>query len=156
MGHRDNKPKLGRTSSHRDAMLSNMAMSLFEHRLIKTTDAKAKALKPLVDNLIATAKQNDLNAKRQVARTVHKKAVFKKLFEEIVPQFEGRDSGFSRVVKLGVRRGDGAPVSVVELLTDKPASAEESKDKKNKKGKASAKSKLKKAVAKKKKPAKSK
>ncbi len=102
-------------------MLANMAMSLFTHRVIKTTDAKAKALKPLVDRLISTAKEDTLHAKRQVARTVKNKEVFKKLFSEIVPQFSERTSGFSRVVKLGVRRGDGAPISVVELLTEKPA-----------------------------------
>jgi len=121
MGHRDKVKKLGRTKSHREAMLANMAMSLFTHRVIKTTDAKAKALKPLVDRIISTAKEDTLHAKRQVARTVKNKEVFKKLFSEIVPQFSERTSGFSRVIKLGVRRGDGAPISVVELLTEKPA-----------------------------------
>lgn len=136
MGHRDKVKKLGRTKSHREAMLANMAMSLFTHRVIKTTDAKAKALRPLVDRLITTAKQDTLHAKRQVARTIKNKEVFKKLFSEIVPQFADRTSGFSRVVKLGVRRGDGAPVSVVELLTEKPVeeSTKGKKDKKAKKG----------------------
>jgi large subunit ribosomal protein L17 len=140
MGHRDKVKKLGRTKSHREAMLANMAMSLFTHRVIKTTDAKAKALRPLVDRLIATAKKDTLAAKRQVARIVSQKAVFKKLFAEIVPQFADRDSGFSRVIKLGVRHGDGAPISVVELLTPKPVVEEEKKGKKGKKksGKASA------------------
>ncbi|MFQ6007501.1 MAG: 50S ribosomal protein L17 [Candidatus Zixiibacteriota bacterium] len=133
MGHRDKVKKLGRTKSHREAMLANMAMSLFTHRVIKTTDAKAKALKPLVDRLIATAKKDTLAAKRQVARVIRQKAVFKKLFNEIVPQFADRNSGFSRVVKLGVRRGDGAPISVVELLTPKPVVEEEKKGKKGKK-----------------------
>ena len=108
-------------------------MSLFTHRVIKTTDAKAKALKPLVDRIIYTAKQDTLHAKRQVARTVKNKDVFKKLFSEIVPQFAERTSGFSRVVKLGVRRGDGAPISVVELLTDKPLEKTDAKAKKEKK-----------------------
>jgi len=130
MGHQDKVKKLGRTKSHRDAMLANMAMSLFEHRMIKTTEAKAKALRPVVDRLISTAKQGTLAAKREVARTVHQKEVFKKLFKEIVPQFENRDSGFTRVMKLGVRRGDGAPISVVELLTEKPAEKETKKKKK--------------------------
>ncbi len=114
-------------------MLANMAMSLFTHRVIKTTDAKAKALKPLVDRIIATAKKDTLHAKRQVARTVKNKDVFKKLITEIVPQFSERTSGFSRVVKLGVRRGDGAPISVVELLTEKPADEGAGKAKKAKK-----------------------
>jgi len=130
MGHQDKVKKLGRTKSHRDAMLANMAMSLFEHRMIKTTEAKAKALRPVVDRLISTAKQGTLAAKREVARTVHQKVVFKKLFKEIVPQFENRDSGFTRVMKLGVRRGDGAPISVVELLTEKPVEKEPKKKKK--------------------------
>ena len=132
MGHRDKVKKLGRTRPHREAMLANMAMSLFEHRVIKTTDAKAKALRPVVDRLISTAKKDTLAAKRQVARTIHQKKVFKKLFTEIVPQFAERDSGFTRVIKLGVRRGDGAPISVVELLTAKPKVEEDKKKKETK------------------------
>ena len=133
MGHRDKLAKLGRTASHRDAMLSNMATSLFKHRVIKTTDAKAKALRPVVDRIIATAKQETLAAKRQVARTIQEKDVFKKLFTEIVPQFHDHDSGFTRVIKSGFRRGDGAPMAVVELLTEKPP--EQTDDKKAKKSK---------------------
>jgi len=135
MGHQDKIKKLGRTKPHREAMLANMAMSLFTHRLIKTTDAKAKALRPLVDRLISTAKKDTLASKRQVAKTLHVKNVFKKFYEDIVPQFADRDSGFTRVIKLGVRRGDGAPVSVVELLTEKKADKVDSKDKKKKKAK---------------------
>ncbi len=139
MGHRDKGKKLGRTKSHREAMLANMAVSLFNHRVIKTTDAKAKALKPLVDRIISTAKKETLTAKRQVARTIRQKPVFKKLFREIVPQFAERDSGFTRVIKLGVRRGDGAPVSVVELLTPRPVAESDKKGKKGKKAKKAAK-----------------
>ncbi len=140
MGHQDKVAKLGRTKSHKDAMLRNMAMSLLEHRVIKTTDAKAKALRPVVDRIISTAKKGDLAAKRQVARTVHQKKVFKKLFDEIVPQFADRTSGFTRVIKLGVRRGDGAPMSVVELLVEKPKVETDKKAKKDaKKAKAGAK-----------------
>ncbi|MFQ5498236.1 MAG: 50S ribosomal protein L17 [Candidatus Zixiibacteriota bacterium] len=134
MGHLDKVRKLGRTRAHRDAMLANMAMSLFTHRVIKTTDAKAKALRPLVERLISTAKKDTLAAKRQVARTIKNKKVFKMFFEEIVPQFGDRNSGFSRVIKLGVRRGDGAPISVVELLTEKVVvETDEKKSKKAKK-----------------------
>ena len=133
MGHLDKVRKLGRTKAHREAMLANMAMSLFKHRVIKTTDAKAKALRPVVDRLISTAKKDTLASKRQVAKTIHQKDVFKKFFDEIVPQFGDRESGFTRVVKLGVRRGDGAPLSVVELLTEKPAEKTDKKDKKSKK-----------------------
>jgi len=137
MGHRDKGKKLGRTTSHRKATLANMAMSLITHRIIKTTDARAKALKPVVDRLISTAKKDTLASKRQVARTICQKAAFTKLFTEIVPQFAGRDSGFTRVIKLGVRRGDGAAVSVVELLIDKPK-VETDKEKKGKKAKKAA------------------
>jgi len=133
MGHQDKVKKLGRTKPHREAMLANMAMSLFTHRMIKTTDARAKALRPVVDRLISTAKKDTLASKRQVAKTIHVKKVFKKFFEEIVPQFSERDSGFTRVMKLGVRRGDGAPMSVVELLTEKKEEKTEAKGKKAKK-----------------------
>ncbi len=133
MGHRDRVTKLGRTRAHREAMLANMATSLITHRTIRTTDAKAKALRPLVDRLIATAKKDTLTAKRQVARTIKDKKAFKKLFDEIVPQFSDRESGFLRVLKLGVRRGDGAPLSLVELLTEKPPEEDEGKKKKKKK-----------------------
>lgn len=139
MGHQDKVVKLGRTKAHKEAMLRNMAMSLFEHRVIKTTDAKAKALRPVVDRIISTAKKGTLASKREVARTVHQKRIFKRLFEEIVPQFENRTSGFTRVIKLGVRRGDGAVVSVVELLTEKPKEEVDKKDKKAKAKKAAAK-----------------
>ncbi|MEW6049628.1 MAG: 50S ribosomal protein L17 [Candidatus Zixiibacteriota bacterium] len=134
MGHQDKVAKLNRTRSHREAMLANMAMSLFQHRVIRTTDARAKALRPLVDRLIVTAKKNTLASKREVGRTVHVKEVFTKLYGEIVPQFAERNSGFTRVIKLGVRRGDGAPMSVVELLTAAPVETEEAKGKKAKKG----------------------
>lgn len=122
-------------------MLANMAMSLFQHRMIKTTDAKAKALRPVVDRLITTAKKGTLAAKRQVAETVHVKDIFKKFFDEIVPQFADRDSGYTRIMKLGVRRGDGAPISVVELLVEKPKVETDAKkkDKKAKKDKKTAK-----------------
>ncbi len=137
MGHRDKTVKLNITSSHRNAMFSNMATSLLQHRLIRTTDSKAKALKPIVDRIIATAKRNDLTAKRMIARTIHDKVVFKKLFDEIVPQFKDRTSGFSRIIKLGVRRGDGAAISVVELLVEKPVVVDDTKAK-GKKGKVAA------------------
>jgi large subunit ribosomal protein L17 len=135
MGHQDKVVKLNRTKSHREAMLANMAMSLFTHRLIKTTDARAKALRPVVDRIIVTAKKNTLASRRQVAETIHVKEVFKKLYTEILPHFETRTSGFTRVIKLGVRRGDGAPVSVVELLTPRPTEEPVEKDKSKKKPK---------------------
>jgi len=133
MGHQDKIKKLGRTKPHREQMLANMAMSLIMHRMIKTTDAKAKALRPVVDRLITNAKKDTLASKRLVARTVHVKEVFKKFYSEVVPQFGDRTSGYTRVMKLGVRRGDGAPISVVELLTAAPEVKPDAKDKKSKK-----------------------
>lgn len=129
MGHQDKTAKLNRTKPHREAMLSNMAMSLFQHRLIKTTSARAKALRPVVDRLITIAKRNTLASKRQVADTIRVKEVYTKLFTEIIPQFSDRNSGYTRIIKLGVRRGDGAPMSVVELLTAKPSFEKEEKGK---------------------------
>jgi len=139
MGHQDKIAKLGRTKPHREAMLGNMAMSLFKYRIIKTTDAKAKALRPLVDRLISMGKKDTLAAKRQVAKTIKQKEIFKLLFEEIIPQFTDRTSGFTRVVKIGIRKGDGAPLSVVELLTEKKVDAsDDKKSKKEKKAKKAA------------------
>jgi large subunit ribosomal protein L17 len=120
MRHQIKVRKLGRPKPHREAMLANMATSLFDNRTIKTTDTKAKELRRVVDRLISTAKADDLAARRQVARTIRNKKVLKKLFEEIVPQFKERPSGFTRVLKVGYRRGDSALLSVVELLTKKP------------------------------------
>jgi large subunit ribosomal protein L17 len=105
-------------------MLANMAASLFLHSKVKTTTPKAKALRPLVDRLISTAKEGSLHSKRLVASVVKDKEALKKLFQEIVPKLEDRNSGFSRVVKAGFRKGDSAEVSIVELLIEKPKEKE--------------------------------
>ncbi|MCK4858597.1 MAG: 50S ribosomal protein L17 [candidate division Zixibacteria bacterium] len=101
-------------------MLANMATSLFLHEKITTTTPKAKALRPLVDRLITTARRGTLHSQRQVARTIRSKEALKKLFQEIVPQLDERNSGYSRVLKAGFRKGDGAELSVVELLVTRP------------------------------------
>ncbi len=139
MGHRDKTKKLGMKRPHRISMFANMAMSLVEHRMIKTTDAKAKVLRPIVDRLIVTAKKGTLASKRQVAETIHVPEIFKKFYAEVVPQFADRQSGFTKIMKLGVRRGDGALVSVVELMTAKPVVDKDAKDKKVAKEKKAAK-----------------
>jgi len=118
--HGRKTPKLSRTASHRDAMLANMAASLFLHLKVKTTTSKAKALRPFVDRLISTAKEGSLHSMRQVASVVRDKEALKKLFQELVPKLQDRSSGFSRVVKAGFRKGDNAEVSIVELLVEKP------------------------------------
>lgn len=112
-------------------MLANLATSLFDKRMIQTTETKAKELRRVADRLISTAKEDTLAARRQVGRTIKDKKVLKKLFTEIVPQFKNRPSGFTRVLKVGFRRGDSAMVSVVELLTEKPK-IEKEKSKKEK------------------------
>jgi len=128
MRHQIKVRKLSRTKSHRDAMLANMAISLFDKRMIQTTETKAKELRRFVDRLISTAKAETLSARRQVAKSIRDKKVLKKLFSEIVPQFKDRPSGFTRVLRVGYRRGDSAMMSVVELLTKKPK-AEKAKGK---------------------------
>jgi len=122
--HGRKTPKLSRTASHRDAMLANMAASLFLHSKVKTTTPKAKALRPFVDRLISTAKEGSLHSKRQVASVVTNKEALKKLFQELVPKLQERNSGYSRVIKAGFRRGDNAEVSIVELLVEKPKEKE--------------------------------
>jgi large subunit ribosomal protein L17 len=134
MKHQVKTKKLSRTKPHREAMLSNMAISLFTHRTIRTTDSKAKELRRFTDRLITTAKTNTLAARRQVFAQLRDKTIVKKLFDEIVPHFSERPSGYTRVLKVGVRKGDGASVSLVELLTPKPK-VETDKDKKDKKKK---------------------
>lgn len=135
MKHQVKTNKLSRTKPHREAMLSNMANSLFTHRTIRTTEAKAKALRQLADRLISTAKLNTVAARRNVFALLRDETVVKKLFDEIAPHFSERTSGFTRVLKVGVRRGDGAAVSLVELLTPKPKVVTDKDKDKNKKKK---------------------
>ena len=125
MRHQIKGKKLNRTKSHRDAMMANMVMSLLDHRTVKTTDAKAKELRRLADRIISTARENTVAARRQVAKTVRDRKIVKKLFDEIAPQFKDRESGFTRVMKIGYRRGDSALISMVELMTKKPKSEKE-------------------------------
>ena len=131
MRHGKRVKKLGRTKSHRKAMLANMAASLFMYRMIKTTETKAKEGKRLAEKLITLAKRGDLHAHRQVYDVIRDRKLVKKIFDEIAPKFNDREGGYTRVVRLGVRKGDGAPVSVVELLIEKPPK-EEKKGKKEK------------------------
>jgi large subunit ribosomal protein L17 len=138
MRHQVKTKKLSRTKPHREAMMANMANSLFTHRTIQTTDARAKELRRLTDRLITIAKANTVAARRHVFATLRNESIVKKLFDEIAPHFSNRPSGFTRVLKLGPRHGDGASLSLVELLTPK---AEVKADKEKAKGKKKAKSK---------------
>ncbi len=122
MRHRKKLRKLGKTASHRKAMLKNMVASLFEHKQIKTTHAKAKEARRLAERLITFAKKGDLAARRQVLRYIPNKALVRTLFDDIAPQFSERIGGYTRVIKLGFREGDGAAMSILELVDiEKPA-----------------------------------
>jgi large subunit ribosomal protein L17 len=110
-GHR-----LGAGPAHERLMLANLATSLFEHDRITTTEAKAKRLRPLAERLITFAKRGDLHARRQVMTVVRDKDVVHKLFAEIGPKFAERPGGYTRIVKIGPRKGDSAPMAVIELV----------------------------------------
>ena len=124
MRHRKSGRKLGRDSAHRKAMLRNMVTSLFEHGAIRTTDQKAKELRRLAAKMVTLGKRDSLHARRLAAKTVRSRAVLVKLFDEIAPGFTERHGGYTRIIKLGRRRGDNAEMAVIELM---PAGAPELK-----------------------------
>lgn len=111
-------PRLGGSPAHQRLILSNLATALFEHRRITTTEAKARRLRPLAEKLITKAKRGDLAARRQVLRVVRDKSVVHTLFTEIGPHFETRPGGYTRITKLGPRKGDNAPMAVIELVAE--------------------------------------
>lgn len=129
MRHRVAGKKLNRTPAHRRALFRNLVTALLEHEAVRTTDAKAKELKRWGDRMITLGKQGTLHARRRAAALVQSRDVVKKLFDELGPRFKSRQGGYTRVVKLGVRAGDAAPVSIVELL-DRPGSEPETGKKK--------------------------
>jgi large subunit ribosomal protein L17 len=109
-------PRLGGSPSHERLMLANLATSLFEHGRITTTEAKAKRLRPLAERLVTFAKRGDLHARRQVMTTIRDKDVVHTLFAEIGPRFADRPGGYTRITKVGPRKGDNAPMAVIELV----------------------------------------
>jgi large subunit ribosomal protein L17 len=125
MRHRKASLKLGRTSSHRNAMFRNMVTSLFKHQRIRTTDVKAKELRRWADNLITLAKRGDLHARRQALSIVREKEVVHKLFAEATELYGDRSGGYTRIIKLGTRPGDAAPISMIELITEKKKDVKE-------------------------------
>lgn len=129
MRHRNSGVKLSRTSSHRDAMFRNMVTSLFKHDRIRTTDVKAKELRRWADRLVTLAKRGDLHARRQAAAIIRENAVVHKLFEEAPTRFADIAGGYTRVIKIGQRPGDAAPISLVELTGNAPARASEKQKK---------------------------
>jgi large subunit ribosomal protein L17 len=109
-------PRLGGSPSHERLMLANLATSLFEHGRITTTETKAKRLRPLAEKLVTLAKRGDLHARRQVMTQIRDKNVVHHLFAEIGPRYENRPGGYTRITKVGPRKGDNAPMAVIELV----------------------------------------
>lgn len=116
MRHRKKGRLLNRTAEHRKMMLRNMATSLFRHGRIETTEAKAKELRTYAEPIITKAKRGDLHARRLVGRKIHDVDVVRKLFDEIAPKYAERPGGYTRVLKLGHRPGDGADMAIIELV----------------------------------------
>jgi len=115
-------PRLGGSSAHQRHILSNLATALFEHGRITTTEAKARRLRPVAERLITFAKRGDLHARRQVLTVVSDKGIVHSLFTEIGPGFSERHGGYTRITKIGPRKGDNAPMAVIELVQDEVTS----------------------------------
>ena len=111
-------PRLGSGPSHQRRILSNLAGSLFEHERIKTTEAKAKMLRPFAERLITKAKKGSIHHRRQVLSVIEDRALVHKLFADIGPRFADRNGGYTRILKLGQRNGDGAPMALIELVDE--------------------------------------
>ncbi len=117
MRHRKSGRRLGRTTSHKEAMFRNMVTSVFEHERIVTTTPKAKEVRKVVDKMITLAKRGDLHAKRQALSFIRSRDIVAKLFDEISGQFADRNGGYTRIIQTGQRRGDAAPMAILELVT---------------------------------------
>ena len=115
--------KLGRVTAHREAMMRNIVTSFIREEKIKTTDAKAKAIRSVAERMVTLGKRGDLHARRQAAGYIRDKAVVKKLFEDISLHYKNREGGYARIVKLGFRVGDNAPVSLIEFVDREPKAA---------------------------------
>jgi large subunit ribosomal protein L17 len=135
MRHQRTVKKLGRTASHRTAMLANMAMSLFRSHAVITTRARARVLRSMAEKLITLGKRGDLHARRMASRRIRDRVILKKLFDEIAPQFSARNGGYTRIIKIGMRQGDGAELARLELLIPKAVVQTDEAVKKGAKGK---------------------
>lgn len=127
MRHRKKTVKLGRTTAHRDSLLANQVCSLIEHRRIKTTLAKAKAVRPFAEKMVTLGKRGDLHARRTAIRYLHQKDAVKKLFEEIAPRAAERDGGYTRIIRLGTRKSDAAPMAYLEWVDSAPVEEDDDK-----------------------------
>lgn len=108
--------KLGRTSSHRRALLRHLTTAVIDHGRVETTEAKAKAVRPVVEKMITLGKRGDMHARRQAAAYLTDEGAVAKLFAEVAPNYAERNGGYTRIVKMGPRRGDSAPMAVIELV----------------------------------------
>ena len=124
MRHQKKTLKLGLTAAHRKALLANLVCSLIEHQRIKTTLAKAKAVRPLAEKMVTLGKKGSLHARRTALAVLRQKGAVKKLFEDIAPRSADRNGGYTRIVKLGARKSDSAPVAFIEWV-DAPQVVEE-------------------------------
>jgi len=111
-------PRLGGSPAHQRLMLSNLATALFEHGRITTTETRARLLRPVAEKLITKAKRGDLHNRREVLKTIRDKSVVHTLFTEIAPTFAERPGGYTRITKIGPRKGDNAPMAIIELVTE--------------------------------------
>jgi len=125
MRHNKAGRRLGRKTSHREAMFRNMVTSLLDHGKITTTDAKAKEIRVVAERMITLGKRGDLHSMRLAASVIREKSVVSKLFSTIAPRYKERFGGYTRIIKLGIRQGDAAPVSLIELVEEeiKPGKA---------------------------------
>jgi len=136
MRHRKKTKKLGRTKAHRKALLSNLVNGIIQHQQIKTTLVKAKAARSAIEKLITVGKKNTIAARRQAFKLLQNHQLVKKLFDEIAPTFADRNGGYSRIIKLGRRKGDGAELAILQLVGFEPMVVEEKKPAEKKKKKA--------------------
>lgn len=118
MHHNKAGRRLGRTTSHREAMFRNMVTSLLNHEKITTTDAKAKEIRSVAEKMITLGKRGDLHSMRLAAAYIREKSVVTKLFTTIAPRYKERLGGYTRIIKLGIRQGDTAPISLIELVEE--------------------------------------
>ena len=116
MRHGRKVPKLGRKAEHRKALLRNLVTEVLRHERVETTLVKAKAVKPLVDKMVTLGKRGDLHARRQALAVIRDKKVVHKLFAELAPRYADRNGGYCRIYKLGFRRGDAAPLAIIEMV----------------------------------------
>ena len=116
MRHNKTGRKLGRKTAHRKPLMSNLASALITHKKIKTTDAKAKELRMYIEPLVTFAKKGDLHSRRQVLKKIRHKSIVRELFDNIGPTFSDRNGGYTRIIKLGFRDNDCAPISMIEFV----------------------------------------